>query len=113
MDETDRDRRSFPVDSLNHRFPFGPSVMPRDPVFRLGADSLIFPSVVIRPIRLPLYSVNHRFPSGPAVIPPGSLTGVGTVNSVIVPPVVIRPIFLPYSSVNQRLPSGPAVIAYG
>src|SRR6266511_385299 len=74
--------------------------------------SVMAPSVVIRPMLLPMYSVNHSLPSGPEAMPQGALSGVGMGYSVMAPSVVIRPI-LPLDSVNHRLPSGPEAMADG
>ena len=99
------------ADSVNHKAPSGPVVMPQGWAFGLGrANSVILPSVEIRPI-FPLSDwVNHSAPSGPVVIPPGPLFSVGIVNSVTAPVVVVRPI-LPRASVNHSAPSGPVVIS--
>src|SRR5216684_7125632 len=76
-------------------------------------NSVMLPSVVIRPILFVLYSVNHNAPSDPGVISYGRAPGVGRGYSVIWPPGVMRPILLPSSSVNQRVPPGPWVISAG
>jgi hypothetical protein len=47
------------------------------------ANSVIAPSGVIRPIRLPENSVNQRLPSGPPAISQGWLFGLGSGNSVM------------------------------
>ena len=75
----------------------------------IGCSCVSTPSVVMRPILLPLSSVNHSAPSGPAVMPYGMLSAPGSAYSVISPAVVIRPILLPLDSVNHSAPSGPAV----
>jgi len=74
------------ADSVNHKAPSGPVVMPQGWAFGLGrANSVILPSVEIRPI-FPLSDwVNHSAPSGPVVIPPGPLFSVGIANSVTAP----------------------------
>src|SRR5438477_281535 len=81
--------------SVNQRTPSGPAVMPEGALPAVGTvNSVMTPSVVIRPILLPANasSVNQRAPSGPVVMPTGALPAVGTVNSVMTPPVVIWPI---------------------
>lgn len=81
---------------------------------RPEVNSVITPSVVMRPI-LPLpVSVNQSAPSGPAAIALGSLPDVRPlVNSVITPSVVIRPMTAGLLPTNQRFPSGPAVMSHG
>src|SRR5215472_15467430 len=75
-----------PEDSVNHRLPSGPAVMPKDALLVGGmGNSVRRPLVVMRPMVLPLNSVNHRLPSGPAVMPVGKLEIVGMGNSVMVP----------------------------
>src|SRR5437588_13074335 len=95
--------------SVNHKAPSGPVVMPHGWAWGLGrANSVILPSVVIRPI-LPLTdSVNHSAPSGPVVIPPALLVSGGSVNSVTAPLVVIRPL-LPPTYVNVSATTDAAV----
>ena len=52
---------------MNQRLPSGPGAIPRgEPSAEGIGNSVMTPSVVIRPIRLPCISVNHRLPSGPA-----------------------------------------------
>src|SRR5205814_9082947 len=71
------------------------------------------PTVMMRPILLPVSSANQMAPSGPATIPLGEPAAVGTGNSVITPAVVMRPILLLADSANQRSPSGPSVMPMG
>src|SRR6266567_4298085 len=101
----------FPWDSVNHRLPSGPVVMPKGPL-RATGNSVTRPAVVMRPILSTLNSVNQRLPSGPTVMPSGRLLGVGMRNSVTLPLVVRRPMMLG-PAVNHRLPSGPAVMPKG
>src|SRR5207248_1326175 len=69
--------RPLLLDSVNHRLPSGPTVMPWGKLFAVGiGNSVIVPVDVIRPILLPLDSTNHMLPSGPSVMPMGALFGV-------------------------------------
>ena len=78
---------------------------------RVGrGNSVMVPSVAMRPILWPLFSTNQRLPSGPSVMPSGEAAAVGTGNSVKTPAGVMRPILFLPCSVNQRLPSGPEVM---
>jgi hypothetical protein len=99
--------------------PSGPSVMLNGRLSTVGVvNSVITPSVVIRPIFSPGFaavprSVNQSVSRRPGSITVGRLPGVGTVNSVISPSVVMRPILLPSTSANQRLSSGPVAMPSG
>src|SRR5262245_26901162 len=108
---------------VNQMLRSGPTaILIGDPV-RLGIGySVIVPSIVIRPTRLPsglrpsicpASSTNHMLPSAPAVMSPGPEFGRGRSNSVILPWGVMRPILLALNSENQMLPSGPAASARG
>src|SRR5882672_10652354 len=82
--------RPMPLDSVNHRAPSGPAVMPWKPpqqrLPRFSVYSVVTPCVSIRPT-LPGNafepSVNHKAPSGPLVIPMGTLLGLDSVKSVM------------------------------
>jgi len=95
-----------PEDSVNHRLPSGPAVIPAGPLTIETLYSVTaFVANTIFPILEP--SVNHRLPSGPAVMPKQP----GTLYSVISPVFGdILPMHFSLVSVNHRLPSGPAVI---
>src|SRR5207248_6048012 len=81
------------LDSVNHKAPSGPVVMPHGWASALGrANSVILSSVVIRSIFPLTDSVNQSATSGPVVISPVLAVAVGIVNSVTMPVVVIRPI---------------------
>ena len=87
-----RPTRGGDPDSVNHRLPSGPAVMPcgTAPEPSPDANSVIVPCGVIRPIA-PAASVNQRLPSGPAAMSWGELPMVSpTQNSEIVPPGVIH-----------------------
>ena len=93
-----------------------------DPVALGIGNSVMVPSSVMRPTRLPstwrlsarpLSSTNHMLPSAPAVMSPGPRSAPGSMNSVTVPSSVIRPILPALNSENQMLPSGPAASARG
>ena len=65
----------MPKFSVNQRFRSGPTVMTAGPLLRLGRrNSVMSPSGVIRPIRLPESS---------SVITRGLLLGLGRGNSVL------------------------------
>src|SRR4051812_7981867 len=107
----------FPLNSVNHKAPSGPVVMPPGRLLAVGIGySVMAPAVVIRPIWLTEGSVNQRAPSGPVVMKKAPEFAVGIGYSVNAPAVVIRPILFPgrsgalRPSVNQSAPSGPAVI---
>ena len=75
------------LDSVNHRLPSDPVVMPKGELLAVGmGNSVMTPEGVIRPI-LPARSVNHRLPSDPVVMPEGELLAVGMGNSVTTPTV--------------------------
>ena len=106
----------LPRDSVNQRFPSGPTVIPlgRDPAVN-PPKWVTVPSIVIRPILSMPGSVNHIAPSGPAMMPAGSAFS-GSAYSVTAPPelpVVIAPIMSVVGSTNQTRPSGPGVIVVG
>ena len=68
----------LPLNSVNHKLPSGPAVMPNGWLPPAGSgNSVIAPAVVLRAILLPLNSVNHRLPSGPAAMPTDRLSLVG------------------------------------
>jgi hypothetical protein len=94
----------------NHNASSGPVVMNRGNE-KVATDSVIVPSVVIRPILPDVSSVNQRASSAPEVIQARPLDDVGTGYSVTIPKVEMRPMLLPEYSVNQSAPSGPLVIA--
>src|SRR5262249_23998035 len=97
---------------VNHIAPSGPSVIPPGSPPK-NEDSVMAPTVGIRPILPAVVSTNHNAPSGPAVIPVGSLFGVGTVYVVKVPSVAMRAIVLVTGPpVNHNAPSGPAVMIH-
>src|SRR5579863_6433798 len=106
----------FTFSSVNQSAPSGPSAIPKGRLKGVGgANCVITPAVVIRPIVL-LSPANQRAPSGPVVIPKASMmppTIAGIANSVTAPAVVMRPIRLNPGSVNQSAPSGPNVIPKG
>ncbi len=59
-------------DSVNHRLPSGPAVIPEGKLAAVGMrNSVIVPAGVMRPMRFASDSVNHRFPSGAAVMAVG------------------------------------------
>src|SRR5258706_577627 len=98
--------------SVNHSAPSGPVVMPTGPLPLVGSgNSVITPSVVMRPILLPDCSVNHSAPSGPVVMPTALELVVGIGNSLTIPAGVMRPIWL--RSTNHSALSGPVVMAEG
>src|SRR2546425_4563072 len=107
-----------PKNSVNQRFPSGPTVIsnglsPKPPANAGTPYSLMTPSVVTLPIWWAENSVNQSLPSGPVVIPAGELFAVGTVYSMKWPSLVIVAILLADISVNQILPSGPTVMLSG
>ena len=68
---------AFPLSSVNHNAPSGPTVMAlasgRPPGI---ANSVITPEVVIRPTFAASLSVNQSAPSGPSTMPCGPLLAV-------------------------------------
>jgi hypothetical protein len=106
----------LPLNSVNHKFPSGPAVMPVSALVGVmtGKSVIVFGLFVrMRPTRFAVCSVNHMLPSDPAAMPDGPLGLVGKAKSVIVPVGVIRSMRLPKNSTNQRFPSGPAAMLNG
>ena len=98
----------------NQRAPSGPAVMPSGRLSEWGRlNSVITPSVVMRPILLRPASVNQMLPSAPTAIPSGWLFAEMVGNGVMTPSGVIRPTWSACHIVNQRLPSGPVTIVSG
>src|SRR2546423_15272193 len=68
-----------PLNSVNHRLPSGPAVMPNGlqpnlfPHLVGRGNEAKLPPMVMRPMLFPKDKVNHRLPSGPAVIAGGPL----------------------------------------
>ena len=83
----------LPSNSVNHRLPSGPAVIPSGALPSLipSENSVTTPLGVMRPMRFParparLNSVNQRLPSGPAVMPAGELPALMPArNSVTAP----------------------------
>src|SRR5260221_7718175 len=97
---------------MNQMTPSAPAAIRIGWLLPVGTGySVILPSVVMRPILLPLYSVNHSALSEPTVMQTGPAFGTG--YSVIFPSIVIRPILLPPNSANQIVPSGPVIRRVG
>ncbi len=86
--------------------------MPSGPAPAVGTgNSVMAPSVVIRPIRLPAFWQNHSAPSAASVIPIGRASGVGVSNSTKLPSSgFIRPILEAPLSQNHRCRSGPSTM---
>src|SRR5262249_6500789 len=109
------------ADSVNHRLPSGPTVIPVGllEVVGVGYSCTKWPEVEITPILFPVLSVNHRFPSGPETMPTGLLLPppgrVGIAYWVMVFGLCgpILPMLPRKFSVNQMLPSGPVVMPEG
>jgi len=70
----------------NQIAPSGPAVTPTGPSPGTG-NSLIWPSVVMRPTWFAFSSLNQRAPSGPTAMRCGRPSGVGVGYSLIVPSV--------------------------
>ena len=102
--------------SVNQRFPSAPAAMSAGPLSAsggVGANSVMEPSVVTRPILFPADSVNQRLPSGPATMAVGPLpAGSGNVPTML-PLIACFWIRLASFSTNHRFPSGPAVMPSG
>jgi hypothetical protein len=80
--------------NVNQRAPSGPAVMAEGNMPVSGkTNSVIRPSVVMRPMRSVLVSVNQSAASGPTVMPNGPLPGWGSGKAVSFPSVVMRAIW--------------------
>ena len=81
--------------------PSAPSAIARGMLFGVGiGNSVIVPSGVIRPMRLPVCSENHMLPSDPSAMIRGELFGLGSGNSVRPVPSGLHPA----DAVAARLP---------
>src|SRR5450631_829426 len=108
---------------VNQTFRSGPTAILIGEALGVGmGNSVITPSRVIRPTRLPstarpsmrpLSSRNHILPSAPAVISPGPRLGPVSGNSVMTPFGVMRTILPALNAQDQTLPSGPVASARG
>jgi hypothetical protein len=102
--------------SANQAFPSAPIAIPRG--LLAGAkpvNSVMEPSGVMRPIRLPavLPSVNQPLRSGAVATEVGWLNAVSPIaDSAIAPSVVICSMALPDGSANQRVPAEARAMPY-